>query len=310
MAGSKKAIETDRLPEATRNAQGRAPQSAKDGTRGVGGGRLTEPIPQFAKAPCERVTQGANNQGMVMGRDSPASRMSGCGGKGDTGAGMIDLCVGRMGSEPQSVDGAGSRTYVDPNFKVDSARIYISQKTDIDENFGLVAGVAGNTKAKSAVAMKADGIRLIAREGIKLVTTTDKINSQGGEVESITGIDLIAGNDDEDMQPIPKGLNLENALKRIIHHMNKLNGIVDSLLMHQNNFNAALTSHFHFSPFYGIPTSVSPTVVPAGTTCMMNHMMGTKRSLISHKANLQMMEKTYLFASGSKYINSRYNNTN
>ena len=310
MSTSKKAIDIEKLSEAAKNRQALAPEASRDGMRGVGGGSFSEPVPQFAKAPCEKVIQASNNQWIVLGRDRPASRMSGYGGKGDTGAAMIDLCVGRMGASPQAVDGAGSRTYVDPNFKIDSARIYISQKTDIDDNFGLVSGVAGNTKAKSAIALKADGIRLIAREGIKLVTSTDKKNSQGAEVQSITGVDLIAGNDDEDMQPIPKGLNLEKCLKRVLHHMNKLNGIVDSLLMHQNNFNMALTSHFHFSPFFGIPTSVSPTVVPAGITCMMNHMTGTKRSLISHKANLQMMEKTYLFASGGKYINSRYNNTN
>jgi hypothetical protein len=174
----------------------------------------------------------------------------------------------------------------------------------------LVSGITGNTKAKSCIALKADGIRLISREGIKLVTSTDRKNSQGGTVKSVVGIDLIAGNNDDDMQPIPKGINLEKALKRILHHMNKLNGIVDSLLMYQNNFNSALTSHFHFSPFYGIATSTSPTVVSAGITCMMNHMLNTKRSLITHKANLQMCEKTYLFASGGKYINSRYNHTN
>ena len=197
-----------------------------------------------------------------------------------------------MGSEPKNGNENKQPVFVDPNFKIDAARIYISQKTDIDDNFGLVSGVAGNTKAKSGIGIKADGIRLIAREGIKLVTSGDRKNSQGAEVKSVTGIDLIAGNNDEDMQPIAKGKNLEEALKRIVHHMNKLNGIVDSLLMHQNNFNAALTAHWHFSPFFGIPTSPSPTVVPAGITCMMNHMTGTKRSLISHKGNLQMMEKT------------------
>ena len=285
MSNTKKAIDTKSLSKASKDRQGAAAEESKDGMRGVGGGMLTEPVPKLAKAPCEKVNQGGNNQWIIMGRDRPASRMSGYGGKGDTGAGMIDLCVGRMGSAPQSVDGSDKPVYVDPNFKIDSARIYISQKTDVDENFGLVSGVAGNTKAKSAVALKADGIRLIAREGIKLVTSSDRKNSQGGEVKSITGIDLIAGNDDKDMQPIPKGLNLEKCLKRIIHHMNKLNGIVDSLLMYQNNFNSALTTHFHFSPFYGIPTSVSPTVVSGGINCMMNHMMNTKRSLITLKAN-------------------------
>ena len=49
---------------------------------------------------------------------------------------------------------------------------------------------------RSGIALKADGVRLIGREGIKLVTGVDSINSQGGTIEYAKGIDLIAGNDD------------------------------------------------------------------------------------------------------------------
>ena len=50
--------------------------------------------------------------------------------------------------------------------------------SDIDDNFELVDGSIGNSKNKSAIAMKADGIRIIAREGIKLVTKTDNANRE------------------------------------------------------------------------------------------------------------------------------------
>jgi len=296
-------------PAPQRRIEGAMPE-IQAGQRGVAGGRLSEPLPTFVKASCETIFEGANNSAIVLGRDRPASRLSGYGGKGDTQCGMIDLCVGRMADKPKSMTEDGKTVYVDPDFKVDSARVYISQKTDIDENFGLKAGVVGNTTAKSAVAMKADGIRLIAREGIKLVTRTDPKNSQGGEISSVNGIDLIAGNDDEDMQPLVKGDNMVLAMRRIIFHMNALNGIVDSLLQFQFSFNAALTHHFHFSPFYGIPTSPSPTAAIAGMITMANHLMQTKVSLASNKANLQTMEKTYFYASGGKYINSRYNHVN
>ena len=55
---------------------------------------------------------------------------------------------------------------------------------------------------KSAIAIKADGIRIIAREGIKLVTRTDAQNSQGGTVDGIEGISLIAGGDDKYIEPL------------------------------------------------------------------------------------------------------------
>ena len=113
-----------------------------------------------------------------------------------------------MASNPKHV-------YVDPNFTTDAARIYISQKTDVDKNFKLGAGQVGYGSAKSAVALKADGIRLVAREGIKLVTGMDAKNSQGGTNASVMGIDLIAGNNDLDMQPFVKGENLRQALTQI-----------------------------------------------------------------------------------------------
>ena len=212
--------------------------------------------------------------------------------------------------KPKSESESGEVVHADPNFKIDAARIYISQKTDVDDNFGLCDGEVGKSKSKSAIALKADGLRLIAREGIKLITRTDENNSQGGPIKSVVGIDLIAGNDDEDLQPFAKGDNLVLCLQRIVHHMDKLNGIVDSLLMTQMQFNSALTSHFHFSPFFGIPTSPSPPVVSSGLSTMVNHMAQTKMSLATHKANLQTCATTYLTSGGSKYINSRYNKVN
>ena len=152
--------------------------------------------------------------------------------------------------------------------------------------------------------------RIIGREGIKLVTRTDKRNSQGGEVMALGGIDLIAGNDDSDLQPIPKGDNLVECLSRIIHHLNKLNGIVDNLLMIQMSFNEKLTNHFHISPFFGLPTAPSETVMTQGAKTMLDHSTQTKVSLASHKANLTMMENNYLNVAGAGYINSRHNNTN
>ncbi len=168
---------------------------------GIAGSGLTESVPNYIKAVNDEIVKGANNTWIILGRDRPASRLSGYGGLGDTQAGAIDIVVGRMGAKPQ--DGV----YVDPNFKTDSARIYISQKTDIDKNFSIVAGGVGDSIARSSIGMKADSIRIIGREGIKLVTATDMENSQGGQITATMGIDLIAGNNDEDLQPIVKGEN-------------------------------------------------------------------------------------------------------
>ena len=184
--------------------------------KGVFCSPLIEPLPNFVKAGCEKEIKGQNNQYIIMGRDRPRKRSSGYGGKGDNQCGMIDFVVGRMAYDV--VDGVD----VDNNFVKDAARIYISQKTDVDDNFNILqgkgpkGGILGvpNSIAKSAIGLKADAIRLVAREGIKLVTRIDNRNSAGDDIGmDIYGIDLIAGNNPDLLQPIPKGEKLVSALK-------------------------------------------------------------------------------------------------
>jgi hypothetical protein len=306
----KKAFDIENLNSSAKERIRNQSVGIRNSSTGVGGNKLAEPLPKFISTNSEKVISGENNAAIVLGRDRVGSRLSGYGGKGHTQCGAIDIVCGRMGANVTQVDEAGNPVYVDPNFKIDAARIYISQKTDIDASFELVPGSIGNPKARSGIAMKADGIRLIGREGIKLITRTDKRNSQGGQCMALGGIDLIAGNDDSDLQPIPKGDNLLECLTRIVHHLDSLNGIVDHLLMVQNSFNKKLTSHFHISPFLGIPTSPSESVMVYGAKTMLDHATQTKTSLASNKANVEMMRNNYLNVAGSGYINSRHNNTN
>lgn len=309
MTVNRKAFITDGGDELIQENRSKTSKSQTNFARGAGGHPLYEPVPQPIKTSTEKYIENGNAS-IVIGRDRPASRLSGYGGRGDTQAFSMDIVVGRMGSQSRQFAEDGSRIWVDPSFKYDAARIYISQKTDVDTNFGLAEGHVGISNTKSAIALKADGVRIIAREGIKLITKTDANNSQGGTVDATFGVDIIAGNDDEDMQPMVKGRNLNDALKTLTFHVDKLNGIVDSLLMAQMTFNTALTHHFHFSPFFGLPTSPSPPVVSSGIKTMIDHLFQTKMSLIMQKANLAMFKQSFFAPSGGKYICSRYNNVN
>ncbi len=273
--------------------------------KGVFCDNMAEPIPKYAQAPCEVIYQGKNNNYIVMGRDRHRSRNTGYGGKGDTQASMIDMVVGRMAHEPKD------DVWVDPNFSKDSARIYISQKTDVDKNFNLVAGSLGLSRAKSAIAMKADDIRLISREGLKIITGHGDTNSQGADISNVKyGVNIIANNDDEDLQPMPKGDNLVKAISRLTHHVAKLNGIVDGLLLEQDKLNKALKDHWHISTKPGMRTSASPEVFLVAQQTILRHFQKTKMSLRNHRTNLQNFEKNYLSEGGAGYINSRYNKVN
>lgn len=285
----------------------RAYKEGKSNT-GIGNTQLIEPIPEFNSAEDEKVISGDNNTYIVLGRDRPSDKLSGYGGRGDTQAGAIDIVVGRMGAEVREVNEEGERLYADPNFSYDSARVHIAQKTDVDENFNLAEGNVGNKKARSAIAVKADNVRVIGREAIKLITGGNRYNSQGGEIQSVSGIDLIAGNDDKDMQPIPKGKNLVEALEQIVEHNKILTGIIENFISAQLDFNGSIITHTHVTSPSG-QTTPSPSLIASGLTSNLKQFKSFS-SLPMHRTNVESFKFKYLKPVGKKYINSRFNSTN
>ena len=275
---------------------------------GARGGHLIEAKPVHIAADAETVWPKKENPVIVVGRDRPGNKESGYGGQSSTQASCIDISVGRHI--------AGSKTFVDPNFEKDAARLYISQKSDIDQYFGLVAGPGSpDSVARSSIGMKADSVRVIARETIRLVTLGPmKKTSHDGNITSTGGIDLVAGNRNEkpdDVQPLVKGDNLRNCIESLVDLVADLNGIVSGFLQEQMTFNGVLTTHFHNSPFFGIPTTPSATCLPTGNNVMMNLVSKTKMDLIQQKINMVDFKMKYLSSVDQEnYINSKYNGTN
>jgi len=274
--------------------------------------RLVEAIPNFKQSDSEFVYSNPNNSWLVLGRDRPGPLQSGYGGRGDTQAAAIDICCGRMSYNPSS------KAWVDPDFKVDAARIYISQKTDVDANFGISEGMVGSflpfERPGSAVAMKADAVRVMARDGgIKLVTGMDRINSQGGQTSggNYIGIDLIAGNDDSDMQPLVRGDNMSKCIKELNSDLQELAGIVQNLALEVQSLANAVTGHYHISPTYGGPTS-NDFILDAWasfTSAKIQSLVAT--NLHTFTLNRGTFRHKYLNkATGKFYINSEHNHTN
>jgi hypothetical protein len=291
-----------------------ASDKARVKVQGLAGGVSYESVPQFINNPSEVVMHNNHNSWIVLGRDRPRGSESGYGGAGETQAASIDLVVGRLGQQPVEVTKDGEKIFVDPDFKIDAARIYISQKTDIDHNFAIVKGEVGSPETRSGIGIKADGIRMIGREGIKLVTGGDMRNSQGATQEGSTpGIDLIAGNRTTgwyNLQPLVKGKNLKTALEEITMMISKLNGIVNSFLITQMKFNSALTHHFHQSPFFGAPTTPSLVVAGVGMKTLAEQLSTVQGDLVSHKNNLNTLVTKHCDPGSPDYINSRFNHTN
>jgi hypothetical protein len=281
-----------------------ASKEAKVNLSGIAGGGLQEAVPNYIASVGDNIVKGNNNSWIILGRDRPASRLSGYGGKGDTQTGTIDIVVGRMCKNPE--DGV----FVDPNFETDAARIYVSQKTDIDENFKLAAGTIGSSKAISAIGLKADSIRVIGREGIKFVTGVDDNNSHGAKINAIQGIELIAGNDDTDIQPLPKGDNLAESLEKLCDNIEAVTGIISTFLTSQMDFNTTAAIHYHYSPFYGLPTTPSDTLASKGVETSMKQLNDCMLGLQKFKMKINVYRNNYLRSHGEKYINSKFNKVN
>ena len=221
---------------------------------------LEEPLPKFRSAQCENIIEGKNNSYIVLGRDRDSNLGSGCGGGGFIQAGMIDLVAGRyaLNSADEMKKGnppIGKEEKVNPNFTTDAARIYITQKSlNIDKYFGFDNTTIGDSrlKEKSAIGIKADHVRMIARDTVRIyaggatniegLSKNQETNSTGGELLPGKGkIELVAGNGMEsNLQPAVLGDKLVEYLNSIEDKIQDLNSSVRTIAQHLMALNGTL----------------------------------------------------------------------
>ena len=256
---------------------------------GAEGGRMLEPAGTYDKAACEKfihLDDHPGGCGIVLGRDRPHSKKSGYMGPGDTQAFAIRLTAGfgacLTGSpdktKPWPKDKAGNnlikgywpdlnyggtkdndgnlpKLYFNPSNKLDGATIYLSQKSDIDEDFNCAGGTIGKITGGSAAVMKADSVRVISRDGgIKFIANTDKFHSGGGRIHTVQGIDFIVNNDESKLQPLVKGDDLNEFLKMIRRWLNEVLVQLHIVTLSQMDLNTAIATHRHVMP--------GPTLTP------------------------------------------------
>ena len=227
----------------------------------------SEKIPAFDRAPCEIMSgEGNFNSSIVLGRDRNASWASGAGGDGMVQCGMIDLVAGRgqliMAKNPedkplQSID---QEHGIGPSFVADAARIYITQKSkNIDQYFGL-KGLEGRTPAfKSAVGIKADHIRVIGREKVKIFCGAGNWEGfEDGETNSLGQllgpgrIELQVGNNSA-LQPVVLGDNLVEHLKDNQKERKKIQKMIQDI-----NINLSILNSIVGSTVPGAALAVAP----------------------------------------------------
>jgi hypothetical protein len=221
-----------------------------------------------------------------------------------------------------------------PDFKTDAARIYISQKSDIDKAFGIPAAKGGISTTRSAIALKADGVRVIARENLKLVVGTDLKNSQGGSINTRAGVDLIAGKledgdrlmvieDDAEsqiseiqaggMQPIPLGINTAFAIDQLTEKVDKLSGVVSSAAMIIVDYMNEMAFHSHrnlVNEYFGIEVLPSEQSIYACTSAATQLLQYTIADIKMFRMELISYKNNHLKPAGAYYINSKFHSLN
>ena len=309
------------LNSAVLGLDGSNPTAQPLNSSGVFNASTYEPQVKYNFAPSDKVFNNGNAY-ITFGKDRPSGKASGFGGQGATGANAIDIVVGRLSSAPKP-DGS----IADNSFSADAARIYISQLTNIDFNFGIDPGKSGHMEARSGIGIKADGVRVIGREGVKIVTGRSN-NATGfagkGETNSLGGkisqpaplIELIAGNNTESrevagglfntpekydtLQGVAMGQNTVEAFRDLSEILDKLTSSLFNFVNLQTQFNAGIAGAMALpAPSSGASASA---LVAANTIRMLVQVWSPY-----YQARLGkfLWEVNHLQPFGYRYIESR-----
>ena len=176
-----------------------------------------------------------------------------------------------------------------PGIAMDAARIYISQMTDVDENFLITQSTSTTgipqfdpldyrsdkkkTVPTSAIVLKADKLRFHSRQDIKIVTGGQKelYNSQGNRITTNSGIHLIAENGlDKNLKPLlQQPMVLGNNLVKVLEFYGVLIEDVvqtmDAIANTQMMFNSIIATNFDLLPIPSGTTIPNPFKTPTGS---------------------------------------------
>lgn len=257
---------------------------------------------------------------IVLGTDRPDSVQSGYGAWGSDRAACIDLVVGRHSSDREG-QGPEDPTWLNNSFSTDAARIYISQMADIDHYFGIAEGVSPQSIARSAIAVKADAVRIIGRETVKIVTgpgqdfVPTELTTHGAKiVQPAPAIEFIAGNKVTNrtahrldpprtesisgLQGVALGYNTRDSLR-------ELGDIVDSTIGATNAIAEILVS---VVTALGVkhPFALGAIAAQANLRCILQGNI----SMYHLRGKLNMWRMNYLRPTGYKCVWSRNVKTN
>tara|TARA_Y100001937_G_scaffold18642_1_gene25665 strand:- start:18700 stop:19737 length:1038 start_codon:yes stop_codon:yes gene_type:complete len=339
-ANKQKATDAKGVTSRQKTASGHPGSEEGDPAKGVGGEDIYETAPSRNNTPGEYVI---NNQNawITLGYDRNGSFLSGKGGEGALNSSAIEITCGMMANTKEGPDGEYA---ANPNWGGDAAKIYISQRSNIDEYMQMPYDKDTTTydfKDRSAIGMQADHIRIAGREGIKIVTGAPEHfkgvgffgipNSLGGKRYIASGIELIANYQDgsekiidlgnfppvvenDNIHPMVRGVNLIGALDDIVKQMINAFETIGLFCAAQIELNGALGAHTHpvvSAPIGGGLAAPSPELAVASIKNMVDEMSNTMLPAFKYSVNCGLNFRwNYLYDYSPYYICSRYNFTN
>lgn len=272
---------------------------------GINGDHAPRGLPTYNSIKSSKIFN--HNNGFInICEDAPQGPGTGHSAFG-TPASSIDLVCGRGPMDPNF--------YVNDNFSSDAARVYISETTDLEDNFSMPKGDNIRQEARSGIGAQADVIAFKGKTGIKLTTGQyGERNSKDGKIRTGSGIELIAGTYSDNLQPLVLGDNLEKAMKKIIQRVNDLTDAVIDLAQVQNSALLLIQTHSHTlgaDPATGLPGAVPSSTLLGGLA--FNFADNTVKGIMNgtiNKVNLVFDDINYLSALGKYCISSDLNRTN
>jgi hypothetical protein len=282
------------------------------------GNRCTVPKPVKICADDSIAIEGNSNAGIEISRDFPQSLASGYGARAHHKCSTIDIVAGRVSKYSKS------GFFCDNSFEHDAARIYVSEKTDIDKNFNIKPAPNWSLSSigRAAIGIKADNVRIIGNEGVRIVTGVYKHNTRGsGTAPTATpaGIELIALNTSEkpfDVQPFVKGLNTQALFKKTLKAFEAMCGLMQEFILYQTNMNNTFQEHDHI---YAIGDKAHQTCTPClglpdpfVEICNKQNMFKDKivGELIELWDFINSLKEIYLEEESKDFICSLYNGVN
>tara|TARA_Y100000114_G_scaffold70574_1_gene64554 strand:+ start:27295 stop:28224 length:930 start_codon:yes stop_codon:yes gene_type:complete len=195
------------------------------------------------------------NSHIILGKDRFGDYKTGFGGLGYAASNAVDIVVGLASSYMPLDKKLGPTDEIGKNFFTDAARVYISQRCDIDKYFAIEEGTQysdfGN-EGVSGAAIKADCVAVIGRRNVKIKAGPSRLNigkekdSQGQKITD-SRIELIGGN--KDLEPLVLGFKLVKLLKEMQEEIQYLRGEVTNLHYKNAKLNTKLALHIHGDPF-------------------------------------------------------------